>query len=140
MIEWDTKYAVGIPKIDTQHMALVALINRMEAVQSHPGTAPRDIAESLKHLVEYIRVHFAQEEEMMSKFKYDEFEKHCLQHKGFVKHVEGFQERFEGGETDLALPILHFLTDWLLTHISRSDRGYVEYFEKTGVIEAVRAD
>lgn len=139
MIQWEPKYQLGIPKVDTQHMALVALINRLETVQNQDRVDPRDISESLKHLMEYIRVHFADEEVLMKTFNFADLEKHQDQHRKFVEYVESFQERFDEGETNLAGPILHFLSDWLLNHIAGSDREYADFFQQSGLIDSVRA-
>ncbi len=139
MIAWDKKYELGIPVVDSQHMILVTLLGRLEEMQSRPAASPRDIAEILKHLVDYIRVHFADEEKLLERFHYGDFEKHRDQHRKFIEFVESFQKRFEGGETEIARPIYDFLKDWLLHHIAGSDRAYADFFQQTGVLDRVAA-
>lgn len=138
MIQWDPKYALEIPKVDAQHMALVALINRLEGIQGQAKSSKRDLEEVLKHLVQYIQTHFADEEKILERFAYGDFDSHKKQHEKFVATVQGFQQRFQDGEDELAGPILDFLQQWLLDHIARSDRDYVDFFARSGVLEEVK--
>jgi len=56
-----------------------------------------------------------------------------VQHTKFINKINDFREEFNNGDTSVALDVVHFLQDWLVTHIHKTDRAYVETFKKHGI-------
>ncbi len=128
MVIWETKYELGLPKMDEQHKMLVALINRLESIQSSGASIQRDLSEVMKHLAMYIAVHFRAEEELMQEKGYSDYERHRQSHHAFEQRVEQFRAELAAGDSEVAAHILAFLKDWLITHIMKSDRSYADEF------------
>lgn len=78
----------------------------------------------LHKLVKYTRDHFTAEEALMAAAGYTGLAQHRLKHRELMKQVGDFVARFERGESNLNLPLLNFLRDWLTNHIQQEDKLY----------------
>ena len=74
LIAWRTDFETGIPDVDHEHRALIALINELPAaLDAGPGVAARDV---LGDIHAGISAHFALEERLMRENRYDEYREH----------------------------------------------------------------
>ena len=133
MIEWSDIYSVGIPSIDEQHKQLIALINKLNQAMAE-GESTSVVADILKGLTEYTRFHFSFEEELLNQYDYPLTKDHQQEHARLIDRVEQFNFDFTqdpGGS--ISLELMHFLTNWLVSHIQGSDRDYSEFLIAKGV-------
>jgi hemerythrin len=132
LIQWSDDLSIGIHEIDDQHKKLVSLINDLhDAMKS--GQAKQALEKTLSELADYAVYHFQVEEKYMEKFRYPGFPSHKLAHTAFVKKVAAFQADYTSGKLGLSLDLMHFLRDWLTTHIKGTDRQYAALFLKNGI-------
>jgi hemerythrin len=132
LIPWSDDLSIGIHEIDDQHKKLVGLINDLhDAMKS--GQAKQALEKTLSELADYAVYHFQVEEKYMEKFRYPEYHSHKLAHAAFVKKVAAFQADYKSGKLGLSLELMHFLRDWLTTHIKGTDRQYAALFLKNGI-------
>lgn len=132
LIEWSDDLSVGIHEIDDQHKKLIGLINGLHDAMK-AGQAKQALEKTLNDLADYAVYHFRTEETYMKKFGYPEFASHKLLHSAFVKKVTDFQADFRAGKLGLSMDLMHFLRDWLTTHIKGTDRQYTALFKKNGL-------
>jgi hemerythrin len=92
--------------------------------------AVRDI---LNELADYAATHFSVEESLMRMLRYPHTEAHIADHKRFINRLNIFRYQLlkEGDLGDVDL--IDFIQSWLVEHIDRVDRAYVEYFLAKGV-------
>ncbi|MEQ9364275.1 MAG: bacteriohemerythrin [Leptospirales bacterium] len=128
MIAWGPKYELGIAKVDAQHRVLVMLINRLETLREAGAAAQRDLEEILKHLDQYVRTHFADEERMLDDLSYTEISEHIEEHRAFEARIAQIRTDLESGRPDVLDNLVEFLGGWLTGHILENDRGYVDEF------------
>ena len=122
MIAWDDALTVGIDEIDSQHKAIIALINDLEALKGQGDDLAA--AKALQFLRSYLHDHFELETELMLDLVYPGRTAHQQQHELFVNHVIFFEIEKEFGvvSEQMLTDILVFLTEWFLTHITQEDR------------------
>lgn len=124
VIEWSPGYELGLEQVDRQHEALVSMIN-----DAWQAVVRRDKAEALRvirNLEQYTVVHFTEEEAFMRSIAYPHFESHKVLHDNFVRRIgEEAGTLEQGGE--LSMGLLHFLKDWLVSHILHEDKKYADY-------------
>lgn len=119
---WTPKLELGIPEIDAQHKRIVLLANQMrEAVKKHDRAA---VAAVIEGTVDYTLSHLKYEEELMREAGYGLLQAHAWVHEQFTQKILAFQEGSKAGE-DVAEELYAVLTGWLISHIGREDRGYV---------------
>lgn len=123
MFEWKPEYSVHIPEIDAQHQRLFALAAELHAAMAD-GKGKAVLDQSLARLVDYTKVHFTAEEQLMRRYQYPETVAHKAQHDQLTSQVVDLQKRFLGGEKTLTISLMVFLKNWLEHHIAGSDQQY----------------
>ena len=126
-IEWNEKFSVQVKEMDDQHKKLFDLINGFyDALTAHQ--AKEGLGRLLDGLLEYTIFHFAHEERLMRRFRYEGQEAQEAAHRAFTQKVADVRTRFTEGKLVLSLEITGFLKSWLTEHIMASDRKYAECF------------
>lgn len=130
-IVWKEEYKLGIEEIDSQHKALVQLINEIHEGRVE-GLKKEVMGKIIDRLVDYTRDHFSYEENLMSECSYPGSEDHKSGHQHFITMVENFKHMYLTQDSKLLDSIYDFLKVWLTSHILVADREYVPYVTKTG--------
>ncbi len=129
LIKWRDSYSVGVDKFDQEHMLLVELINEMFIIVRDKGEGST-LADAVEKLVDYTRVHFADEEEDLEKVNYPHLEEHKEIHADLLEQVLRFQARMDKEGEEMRTDLYKFLRDWLINHILDEDMKYSEYFKE----------
>jgi hemerythrin-like metal-binding protein len=91
------------------------------------------MARILDRLVQYTSVHFAHEERLMRLHDYPDLAAHHAEHEALTKKVVQFQNDFQSGRATMTVQVLHFLKEWLESHIAGSDRKYAPFLREKAV-------
>lgn len=127
---------LGIDEIDEQHKKLVDLTNEfMQMVLSENDVDWKDhVLNTLNGMLTYSQEHFSFEEKIMEEIGYAKFEEHKKTHDEFVMYAVARFAGFESMNKDDSVELMNFLKNWLVTHILKADKQYVddfsEYFAK----------
>ena len=127
-IEWTTEMSVGLVELDDDHKGLIAIINRLGDSLDGDERSRAALGPAFRALRQYMRVHFAREEEAMRAAGYAAFDDHRGRHKAFIEEIGDMAERFEAGsERDVLEDLTVYLRDWLINHILVEDMAYKPY-------------
>jgi hemerythrin-like metal-binding protein len=132
MFEWKPSYSVQINSIDGQHQELFRLAAKLHAAMSS-GQSNAILAELFDGLVQYTRVHFQHEEQLMRGASYPNFDAHKVEHEALLRRVQELQQEFANGHVAISTEVLHFLQSWLEKHIMGTDQQYVPYLKPKSV-------
>jgi hemerythrin len=128
VIEWDNRYALGIPLIDDQHKKLIDMANKLYVgCLSGDETARAYFMNAIREAVDYVRYHFSTEENMLARIKYPGLAAHKKEHEAFVKEIIRQVGDFRSGKKFVPNIFVRYLRDWVLTHIALSDKLYADY-------------
>lgn len=127
-IQWNSRYEIGIPKIDSQHKRLVELCNELHEsiVSDNPLAQKKQLVVTLKECVAYVGTHFKDEETLMQAAGYEDFAAHKAKHDMFSKQVLDTAQNLNEQDRLAAIKFVKFLYEWLISHISYEDKQYVE--------------
>ena len=128
-LEWSPNLGVGIDFMEKDHKQLIALVGELDAMLS-PERYRMTVVEKLDELVAFTRQHFHLEERVMAQSGYPELEQHREGHEALLRQIVDFRERFAAGEAITELQVMDFLKDWLVGHISESDKHLGEFLQK----------
>lgn len=130
--EWNEKYSVGVRELDAQHKQLIAILSELyEAMQA--GKANDVMGQIINKLVNYTKTHFSTEEKYMSQYGYPDLAAQQREHAVFTDKVLKFKEDFDSGRMSMSVSVTSFVKDWLVNHISVSDKKYTQFFQSKGV-------
>jgi hemerythrin-like metal-binding protein len=129
LFQWNGSYDTGIARIDAEHRTLVGLLNGLYRAM-RAGKTDEPLRELLDELVDYTRVHFANEESLMSRHGYPGYAAHRIEHERMAHKVQELQEQLGKGRVSLTIEVFQFLRNWLSTHILDIDQRYAPFLAK----------
>ena len=129
LVTWSATYSVGIKLIDDQHKELLNLVNDMyNHVNDDDEEAERTyFLGVIRHIVDYIKIHFATEEKIMQRTKFQGYAGHKRVHDTFILNVVDIIMKYDEGRRVSLIFFTNFVKDWILTHIAIMDKQYFEY-------------
>ena len=129
LIEWSEKLTVGVGEMDSQHMKLIDMINRV-----HDLLKENKVKEAeeffINEITRYLEEHLKAEEEFMKSINYPEFERHKRAHDNFRKVIEDCIQRIRGGDHREFRSAVALCWSWLYSHILKFDKRYGEFYNK----------
>ncbi|GAB4558459.1 MAG: hypothetical protein Tsb0017_13930 [Geothermobacteraceae bacterium] len=130
LVAWTSKFETGLGNIDQQHQGLVDLVNETFDCMKGKGSG-RTVLEVLEALSEYADNHFADEEDLMRRYRYPDLNLHMAEHQSFIAWLNDFKQRMAvGQEVDFG-DVFNYLREWCHEHFLNTDqRGYVAYIRK----------
>jgi hemerythrin len=128
-VEWKDSYSVEHAEIDAQHRRLLDIINNLHEAMKLGGK-PEVLVRVADELVNYTRVHFTREEQIMQRAAYLDVETHARKHRAMIAQVEGFRGDLQGGKVAVSILMMGFLKDWLTKHILDTDMRYRPHLAK----------
>lgn len=126
-IRWTRALSVGIADIDAQHKELF----RRARVFADGLTARSrlEVGLLLSYLRAYAVTHFDEEEEAMREAAYPGFKRHKAEHDRFMRDLLRMtrdQER-RGGPGVAPEALARFVEEWLVEHVSSTDRAMARF-------------
>ena len=114
---------VGNEVLDAQHRVI---IDHMAKVYVYLMMEKKDqgLLDLLEVLDAYCKLHFFDEERVMSEMDFPGIEVHKAQHMLFVRHLEVFMSSYEESSCAQNIDALNFLKGWFLEHIMAFDKKY----------------
>lgn len=106
IIKWSNDFASGIDEIDTQHQALVGMINALDA-STHENYSTDKMRRLLDELNAYVKDHFGFEERLMAGggCSLELVTRHCGEHAYFRSVLRDLTADFESGRTSITVTL-----------------------------------
>ena len=120
-----------VGNVDQQHRKLFDLVNELNSAVVN-GKGSEQMVKAFDGLLEYTGTHFRDEEAMLRKANYADFDAHVKLHHAFEAKVTQARNDFASGRGMVASEIIRFLTDWLILHIGNVDKKYIPAVKKAG--------
>jgi len=128
-VSWDASYDLGIEYVDKQHRRLVELINELyHACLGEKGELEEKFKQVMKELVEYVMIHFKDEEAIMEEINYPGLKEHKQKHELFVKEILKSVNAYKNGKQFVPNSFVRFLRDWLFNHILIDDKAWAQHY------------
>ncbi|GHV68598.1 hemerythrin [Spirochaetia bacterium] len=130
VVEWDEKFSVKNSVIDKQHRELIKMTNELYAGCRRGGITERvTFMKTIQGAVNYAKVHFSVEEDLMRRANYPDYAAHKKEHEKFVAEVLREIKEFEKNQNFNTENFARFLLQWILNHIAVSDKQYIPFLQ-----------
>lgn len=118
------KIETGIDVIDEQHDEIIAFILQFEEVAKY---GDRDVISNLiTKIMDSCQRHFEFEETLMEEASYQYIRAHKQIHDHFFHSAIKYIQRFDQGETDVAIKLAAFFRSWAISHFANEDKDYCQ--------------
>jgi hemerythrin len=123
LFEWESLFLTGNEIVDSQHKHIVGLINRFGKTLSSNSSNPQKMESLYDELVEYAKLHFVEEERLMSSAGLDERHilQHNKQHQDLISELIPMRQLVLVGDLAAGKYMFDFLVNWLVFHILGTD-------------------
>ncbi len=132
LFRWEETYSTGDSKMDEQHKRLIEQASEIsdKIITSRLEFNSEKISKLLSFIIDYTKTHFVDEEELMKKICFPEYEEHCKKHIELIEAVNKFAERLDKNDMYMEIDFLTFLKTWVIDHIINDDRKYSKYIRR----------
>jgi len=118
--------------MDSQHGILMDAMNELRLAVVR-GAGRERLSELLDQLIEFTRMHFQSEEQLMAESGFPGLEDHRGQHQCLMAQILQSAHRLQYGEGMEMSALMVFLRDWFLEHIEGVDKQYGPWLNERGV-------
>lgn len=119
-LEWSPAYSVGVESVDFEHQNLIAMINLIFAELEHRRNVD-EIRNTMADVHSEISAHFALEERIMRRAKYEEYDAHKEDHEHLLDEMRSMMDAVDRNP-DTALDTLSDqLEAWFRVHFATFD-------------------
>ncbi|RTL71414.1 MAG: hemerythrin-like metal-binding protein [Hyphomicrobiales bacterium] len=121
LIEWRKDFETGVAEVDHEHQLLVDMLNRLhEEIGAH---ASKDrIVAFLGDVFARISAHFALEETVMRRRRYDDYAAHKTEHELLLDELADIMDRYErDAHASVYDELAGSVRDWFVNHFKTRD-------------------
>lgn len=119
VIEWRQGFKVNIEQVDDEHQHLFTLVKALNL---------DSVQQTVEELLDYVVVHFSNEQALMEKSGYPAFEQHLKLHEDFAGHVADFLGSGDSWTEERVQELRRFLNKWLVGHIMTHDLRFGKWY------------
>lgn len=132
LLTWSHACSVGVRAMDDQHGILMDAINALRLALVR-GAGQEKISELLDELIEFTRMHFWSEEQLMAQTGFAGLEEHRAEHHRMLADILQSAHRLQYGEGIELRPLLCNLHHGFLNHIETMDQKCAPWLRQHGV-------
>ncbi len=133
LLTWNHECSVGIRAIDDQHGILMDAINELSLSLMH-GSSRDQLGVLIERIVEFTRMHFSSEEELMEMTGYPGLSEHRKAHLELLQRIRTGAHRLQHDQGVNMRSLLSGLHDGYRDHIANMDRLYSPWLIERGVV------
>lgn len=126
ILPWQPRFEFGHQLIDAQHRELCSLINELYRAVRFNQYREGFVLSVITRIEDFVRKHFAEEEQIFSSTKYPSIKDHVREHREFMLWFLTLRAKSKSSFVELK-PVLRHLVEWFIRHTQTSDRGYLPY-------------
>ncbi len=132
LLTWNRGCSVNIRAMDDQHGILMDSINDLRLALLHGGSH-ETICALLDQFIEFTRMHFYSEEQLMDQTGFSGLAEHRAIHHRMLAEILQAAHRLQYGEALHLRPLLSQLHDGFLEHIEQVDQEYGPWLRERGM-------
>lgn len=126
---WKDSFSVGLDRLDAQHKRIFNIINKLYNSMLEKGQSSI-LDKTLSDLAEYTQTHLTDEEYLLWKCGYPEYESHKKAHDYLRQKTRDIVEEQSRVLGDISPDVLKFLKAWWKGHILTMDQKYSSCLSK----------
>lgn len=131
---WNNSFSVGIKKFDEQHQQLFGYLNELKKSLKSKEKGKSIASKTINDLILYTLFHFGEEEKILIKYAYPDYESHKNIHEKLRTKVQVYHDDLNSGKKIINIEeLVDFLTEWIQNHILETDKNYSQFLKSKGL-------
>ncbi len=118
--------------MDDQHAILMDEMNELRRALVR-GAHRGQVDELLRKLIEFTRLHFRSEEQLLAQHGFPGLAGHRDEHQRLLRQLQETVSGLQRGKTADIRELLFFLHSWFIDHVEGLDQQYGPWLNKRGV-------
>jgi hemerythrin len=123
LLRWNHACTVGVKAMDDQHGILMDTLNELRLATMR-GCSREQASKLLDQLIEFTRLHFWSEKQLMEQTGFLGLAEHRSEHHRLLARILQSARRFQHGGAVQTSDFLCFLHDGFIDHVEDLDREY----------------
>jgi len=132
LLPWNHTCSVGVQAMDDQHAIMMDTMNELRLAPVHDAKRAQ-ADELLNKLIEFTRMHFWSEEQLLEQHGFPGLTGHRTEHQRLLAQLQESVHRMQHGEAVRMSDLLCFLHDWFIGHVEGIDQQDGPWLNKHGV-------
>ena len=132
LLTWNHACTVGVRAMDDQHGILMDTMNELRLALVH-GSGREPVSALLDRLIEFTRMHFSSEEQLMEQSSFPSLPEHRAEHLRLLGLLRKAAHHLQHVVNLPMRPLLCQLRDGYLDHIEGLDQKYGPWLNQRGV-------
>jgi len=132
LLTWSHACAIGVQAMDDQHGILMDTMNELHSALVR-GCNRKQLEDHLNRLLEFSRMHFICEEQLLERYDFPGLHEHRTAHQNLLRQIEETVLRVEQSDGIEAPALLNFLRSWYGEHIEELDQKYGPWLNDRGI-------
>ena len=132
LLTWNHACTVGVRAMDDQHGILMDTMNELRLAVVR-GLGREQVSEVLDRLIEFTRMHFFSEEQLLEQHLFPGRAEHRAEHQRLLAQILQSSHCVQHGEQMQMRLLLCFLREAYAEHIETMDREYGPWLNGLGV-------
>jgi hemerythrin len=125
--------SVEIRAMDDQHGILMDTLNELRLAVVR-GRNREEVSQLLKQLIDFTRMHFWSEEQLMEQFDFPGLTEHRSEHQRLMVQLQESANKMLHSESMHMRPLLAFLSDCYREHMEGPDMEYGPWLNERGIL------
>jgi hemerythrin-like metal-binding protein len=131
-LSWSYACAVGVRAMDDQHGILMDSFNELQLALKN-GAGQEKVSQLVDRLIEFTRMHFWNEEQLMEQQGFESLAAHRAKHRALLAEMLGWAHGVQYGRRLEVAGLLGRFREVFLEHIAMMDREYGTWLNARGV-------
>ncbi|MFZ0745290.1 MAG: bacteriohemerythrin [Terracidiphilus sp.] len=132
LLTWSHTSSVGVQAMDDQHGILMDTMNELHSALVR-GCSKKQLDDHLNRLIEFSRLHFICEEQLLERHGFPGLAEHRVAHQFLLLKIQETVDRVEHAESIESGSLLTFLRTWYSEHIQGLDHQYGSWLNERGI-------
>lgn len=126
-IQWANTLSIGVKLVDDEHKLLLSIFN--DLVNALRTDQPLSVAKRvIEELAGYATYHFAHEEELMTAFRYPDFDNHHREHDKLTSRLMEIDQKLARGKASIT-DVIEFARVLVNNHFMVTDAKMGEFLK-----------
>ena len=125
--KWTKEMRIDDGQIDADHKKLISIANKVLTLEQSSKRAD-ELKQLIQDLYEYVKYHFAREEDLMQKLEYPDMKSHQTKHENIILAMNLFLANAQNMD-EILVNFRKLVSKWVIDHIMNEDKKLQRFMD-----------